>query len=162
MNCCPITYIPCNGRYSQKGLRLLSRHLTELHELPYTVQELRRESSARSDKMSIQGVQPKLSARLNIKEQRFELADRNGRYILKPQTADYPEVPENEDLSMRLAHTAGIDVPLHGLRYSRDGQMTYFIRRFDRVGRSGKIHVEDFAQLSGQSRETKYRPAWSR
>ena len=157
MNRCPITYNPCDGLYSLKGLKLLSRHLAELHELPYTEQELRREASARADKMSIQGVQPKLSARLNIKEQRFDLVDRDGRYIFKPQTADYQEVPENEDVTMRLARTAGIDVPLHGLLYGRDGQMTYFIRSFDRVGCNSKVHIEDFAQLAGQSRETKYR-----
>jgi serine/threonine-protein kinase HipA len=40
--------------------------------------------------------------------------------------------------------------------YSKDGTMTYFIRRFDRAGRNKKIPVEDFAQLSGKNRETKY------
>lgn len=157
MNRCPITYEPCDGLYSEKGLKLLSRRLTGLEELPFTVEELRREAAARSDKMSIQGVQPKLSARLNIKEQRFDLVDRGGRYILKPQIADYPEVPENEDLTMRFARMVGIKVPLHGLLYGSDRQLTYFIRRFDRVGRNDKVHVEDFAQLAGLSRETKYR-----
>jgi serine/threonine-protein kinase HipA len=157
MNRCPITYELCDGLYSEKGLKLLSRRLTGLEELPFTVEELRREAAARSDKMSIQGVQPKLSARLNIKEQRFDLVDRGGRYILKPQIADYPEVPENEDLTMRFARMVGIEVPLHGLLYGSDRQLTYFIRRFDRVGRNDKVHVEDFAQLAGLSRETKYR-----
>lgn len=157
MNRCPITYQPCDGLYSEKGLKLLSRHLTGLKELPFTAQELRREAAARSDKMSIQGVQPKLSARLNIKEQQFDPVDRDGSYILKPQITEYPEVPENEDLTMRLAGVIGIDVPLHGLLYGRDRQLTYFIRRFDRVGRNDKVHVEDFAQLAGLSRETKYR-----
>jgi len=82
--------------------------------------------------------------------------DTGGRYIFKPQTQNYREVPENEDVTMRLANLIGIDVPLHGLVYSKDGTMTYFIRRFDRVGRNKKIAVEDFAQLSGKDRETKY------
>lgn len=56
---------------------------------------------------------------------------------------------------MRLAEAAGIPVPLHGLVYSKDGSLTYFIRRFDRVGRK-KIAVEDFSQLLGLSRDTKY------
>ncbi len=64
-------------------------------------------------------------------------------------------MPENEDLTMRLAALVGIDVPLHGLLYGRDGAMTYFIKRFDRIARTGKRHVEDFAQLGGQSRDTK-------
>ncbi len=157
MNCCPITYQTCDGRYSVKGLKLLSRSLTELKELPFSAQELRREAAACSDKISIQGVQPKLSARLNVKKQQFDLCNRDGRYILKPQIAEYGEVPENEDLTMRLAGLAGIEVPLHGLLYGRNKELTYFIRRFDRVGRKSKIHVEDFAQLAELSRDTKYR-----
>jgi serine/threonine-protein kinase HipA len=34
--------------------------------------------------------------------------------------------------------------------------MSYFVKRFDRAGRGGKLAVEDFAQLSGRDRETKY------
>jgi serine/threonine-protein kinase HipA len=157
MNRCPITYQPCEGLYSQKGMQLLSRRLTGLKQLPFTAQELRQEAAARSAKMSVQGVQPKLSAELDLKEQQFTIVDQGGHYILKPQIADYPEVPENEDLTMRFAHVAGIEVPLHGLLYGRDHSLTYFIRRFDRGPRNEKIHVEDFAQLAGLSRETKYR-----
>lgn len=157
MNRCPITYEPCEGRYSPNGLRLLARTLSDLQPLPFTPLELRQEAAIRAGKMSIQGVQPKLSAKLLVKEQRFALVDRGGRYILKPQTVDYVEVPENEDLTMRLAALVGIDVPLHGLLYGIDGARTYFIKRFDRTGRTKKIHVEDFAQLSGRSRGTKYR-----
>ena len=157
MNRCPITYEPCDGLYSSSGLKRLSRQLTGLQPLSFTSQELRQEASAQASKMSIQGVQPKLSARLLVKEQRVVLVDLGGQYILKPQTADYVQVPENENLTMRLAGLAGIEVPLHGLLYGHDGAMTYFIKRFDRIGRKGKRHVEDFAQLSGRNRETKYR-----
>ena len=58
---------------------------------------------------------------------------------------------------MRMAGLSGIEVPPHGLLYGLDGAMTYFVKRFDRTGRKGKLHVEDFAQLSGQTRDTKYR-----
>lgn len=157
MNRCPITYETCEGLYSSNGLKRLSRQLTGLRPLSFSSQELRQEAAARAGKMSIQGVQPKLSARLRIKEQRFLLVDQGGQYILKPQIADYAQVPENEDLTMRLATLAGIEVSLHGLLYGQDGAMTYFIKRFDRTGRTGKRHVEDFAQLGGRNRETKYR-----
>jgi serine/threonine-protein kinase HipA len=106
--------------------------------------------------MSIQGIQPKLSAKLNPVEGRFEITDVGGKYILKPQNELYPQLPENEDLSMRLAATVGIQVPLHGLLYCVDGSMTYFIRRFDRGPRREKLALEDFAQLSGKTRDTKY------
>jgi serine/threonine-protein kinase HipA len=157
MSRCPITYeeVTPGKRYSTEGLRKLSRQLRNLRDLPYSAEEQRREAVARAAKMSIQGVQPKLSARLNIAEETFEVVDSGGHYILKPQI-DYPEVPENEDLTMRLAQMSGIEVPLHGLIYAKDGSRTYFIRRFDRSAKHGKLPVEDFAQLSGKTRETKY------
>lgn len=57
---------------------------------------------------------------------------------------------------MRLADAVDIEVPLHGLVYSKDDSLTYFIKRFDRNGKKGKLPVEDFAQLSGKTRDTKY------
>lgn len=158
MNHCPITYEPISvgERYSKHGLKILSPALKNLLDFPYSAQEQRLEAQARSSKLSIQGVQPKLSAKLNIKKSIFEIVDKGGRYIFKPQIENYPNVPENEDLTMRLAATVGIEVPNHGLIYSKDGSLTYFIRRFDRQGQKTKLHVEDFAQLSGENRETKY------
>jgi serine/threonine-protein kinase HipA len=157
MNRCPITYEKCSDvKYSSKGLKRLSPKLKTLNDFPYSAEEQIREAAARATKMSIQGVQPKLSARLNIKNEIFEIVDTGGRYIFKPQIPGYSEVPENEDVTMRLAKLIGIEVPLHGLLYSKDGSMIYFIKRFDRVGRNKKVAVEDFAQLSGKDRETKY------
>jgi serine/threonine-protein kinase HipA len=101
-------------------------------------------------------VQPKLSAKLSIKEGEFEIVDTGGKYILKPQHHLYPEMPQNEDLTMRLASEIGLDVPLHGLIWSKDHSLTYFIKRFDRRGHNDKVPTEDFAQLAGMSRETKY------
>jgi len=157
MNICPITYQPCGDKkYSDKGLIFLSRNLTQLKDLPFTQEEQLREAAIRADKMSIQGVQPKLSAKLNVKDEVFDIVDRGGEYILKPQNNFYPELPGNESLTMKLAELAGIEVPLCGMIYSSDGKFTYFIKRFDRYGRNKKLSVEDFAQLAGKSRETKY------
>lgn len=160
MRRCPITYRELESsdvdRYSRAGLRQLSPSLTRLEDLPYSAEEQRREAAARATKMSIQGAQPKLSARLAVQDGRFVFVDRGGRWILKPQNPPFEHVPENEDLTMRLARVAGIEVPTHGLVPSRDGTWTYFIRRFDRTGKSGKLALEDFAQLTGKTRETKY------
>ena len=157
MNRCPITYVPCgDSRYHERGLRLLSPVLKDLALLDFTAEELRIEAMRRASKMSIQGVQPKLSAILNIKEGRFDIADINGRYILKPQHYFFPELPQNEDLTMRLAEIIGIEVPLHGMVYSKDNSLTYFIKRFDRKGQKDRIAVEDFGQLAGKGRDTKY------
>ena len=157
MNRCPISYEPCDEkRYSLKGLKLLSPALKVLELLNFTPDELRAEAMQRASKMSIQGVQPKLSAILNIKDGCFEIVDKNGKYILKPQHHIFSELPQNEDLTMRLAASIGIEVPLHGLIYLKDGSLTYFIKRFDRKGQKDKVAVEDFAQLAGMSRDTKY------
>ena len=156
-NRCPITYDEIGDeRYSAKGLKKLSPKLKSLNDFPYSADEQVKEAVARAAKMSIQGVQPKLSVKLNITKQVFEIVDTGGRYIFKPQTISFDEVPENEDLTMRLAGLIGINVPLHGLLYSNDGSLTYFIKRFDRYARNNKIPIEDFAQLSGKNRETKY------
>ncbi len=157
MNRCPITYAPCgDNRYSETGLKLLSPVLKTIKDLEYTAAEQRIEAFNRATKMSIQGVQPKLSAKLNIKEGKFDIIDTGGRYILKPQHHLYPEMPENEDLTMKLAHEIGLKVPVHGLIWSKDGTLTYFIKRFDRKGKNDKVPLEDFAQLAGMSRDTKY------
>ncbi len=158
MKRCPITYeiIPDNQNYSRDGLRLLSPQLKNLHSLNLTAEEQRQEAIARVGKMSIQGVQTKLSAQLKIKEECFEIVDHYGKFILKPQSEYYPELPENEAISMTLATHIGISVPIHGLIYSKDKKMTYFVKRFDHIGHHKKLAVEDFAQLAQANRYTKY------
>jgi len=155
---CPITYedIEPPLRYSDRGLALLAPRLAALRDFPYSAEQQVREAVRRAGKISVQGVQPKLSARLSVRGQQFVIVDRHGQFIIKPQNALYAQLPENEDLTMRLARASGIACPLHGLVHCSDGSLSYFIKRFDRHGRSGKTHVEDFAQLAGRTRETKY------
>ena len=145
-----------DNRYSSEGLKQLSKGLKTLKDLEYTADEQRKEAFNRAGKMSVQGVQPKLSAVLNFKEEKFEIVDKGGKYILKPQHNFFPEMPENEDLTMRLASEIGLEIPQHGLIWSKDKTLTYFIKRFDRKGHNDKIPVEDFAQLAGLTRDTKY------
>ena len=156
-NICAITYsdIPAGEHYSPQGLKLLSPQLKKLEPLHLTLEEQREEAAARAGKMSIQGVQVKLSAKLAVSTGQFKIVDYGGTYILKPAPAGYREVPENEDITMRLAAAAGIQVPVHGLVYAKDGTLTYFIKRFDRK-KSRKLYLEDFGQLLGLAREVKY------
>jgi serine/threonine-protein kinase HipA len=158
MNHCRITLeeIPDGIRYSRAGLKRLDARLMDIHPLPYTLAQQLEEAAARADKMSVQGVQPKLSAVLRIKESRFEVVDRGGRFILKSCPPQWPEVPANEALTMTLAESAGIEVPVHGLVEATDGSMVYFIRRFDRIGQGERLPLEDGAQLLGHTRDTKY------
>ena len=157
MSRCPITYEDCGAaQYSKKGLRRLSTRLPDLLPLPYTAERQRQEALLRAEHLSMGGIQPKLSAVLSIRHRSFLLVNRRGRFIIKPPNPPFPELPENEDLTMHLAQAAGIEVPIHGLVWALDGTLSYFVKRFDRVGRNDKLAVEDFAQLSGHTRETKY------
>ncbi len=117
MNRCPITYEICNAekKYSQKGLHLLSKTLKDLKDFPYTPQEQIYLAAQFATKISIQGVQPKLS--IVLSKDAFKIAEKGGKYILKPPHSAYAEVPQNEDLTMRLAKVVGIEVPLHGMIY---------------------------------------------
>lgn len=158
MKRCPITLeiISDSETYSAAGLHLLSPQLKKLEPLQFSALEQRQEAIRRVGKMSIQGIQAKLSAKLKVKEGQFEIVDQGGRYILKPQSDHYLELAENEALSMSMAQIIGLAVPVHGLVYSKDGSFTYFIKRFDREGHNHKLAVEDFAQLAGGNRDTKY------
>jgi serine/threonine-protein kinase HipA len=158
MAVCPITLaeIPAGSVFSAAGLRSLHPRLKRLATLELTHEEQLRQARLRADKMSVQGVQPKLSAVLNVAEGKLGIVDTGGRFILKPNPPPYAEVPANEALTMTMAALAGIDVPPHGLVPAVDGSWVYVVKRYDRTGRSGKVHVEDFAQLCGETRDTKH------
>ena len=157
MNKCPIWYLPIDkGLYSQQVLKYLSKNLLSLKPLQYSASEQRQEALNRDSKLSIQGVQPKWSAILSIKNQAFEIVDQFGTFIIKPQNDLFQELPENRDLTMKMAKLFKIEVPIHGLVYSKDKSLSYFIKRFDRYNQNQKYQTEDFSQLTGNSRETKY------
>lgn len=161
---CPITYQELKSdeeKYSSEGLKKLSPSLKSLQDFPYTMGEQLQEAKRLAAKISIQGVQPKLSAVLDVAQHSFVIAERGGTFILKPQNPLWENLPENEDLTMRLAELVGIEIPLHGMVYCKDGALSYWIRRFDRPSLRNpikeKLNVEDFAQLSQEDRQTKYK-----
>jgi serine/threonine-protein kinase HipA len=158
MNRCPITCEPIgdDAVYSRSGLSLLSRNLEVLKPFPYSVDEQLKLASEMAAKISIQGVQPKLSVKLDVKDGVFVVVESGGRFIIKPQNPMFSNLPENEALTMKLAASAGLDIPVHGLAWGKDGRLFYFIKRFDRMPSGQKIALEDFAQLAGMSRDTKY------
>lgn len=156
MNRCMITYDPLeSGQYSRKGLDRLSPLLTGLEPLPESAEALRKKASLLTREVCIPGSQPKVGATLDVEAGRFSIPGPRPCWILKTPHTLFPHLPENEDLSMRLARLAGIPVPVHGLIPNADGSLTYFIRRFDRIEGGKRIPTEDFAQLSGASRTSK-------
>lgn len=157
MNRCPITYMEIpDGLYHPKGFAKLNSALDWLYPLPLKYNEQIQKALNQMSKMAITGTDFKLNVQLSIVDSTFKIVDKNGSFILKPQLTQYPQVPENEDVTMRMAATAGIEVPLHGMVYAKDESLLYFIKRFDRKGKAGKIHVEDLAQVAGVYSDAKY------
>lgn len=111
---------------------------------------------------TLTGVQPKLSLNLQKHEGslRLTVVGLWGAYIFKPQTADYPELPENEDLTMHLAEIAGINTAKHSLIRLADKSLGYMTRRMDRDKKGNKLAMEDFCQLTERQTEYKYRSSY--
>lgn len=109
---------------------------------------------------TVPGVQAKLSLDLDFNESnvpaRFTIVGLWGRFILKPQTERFPNLPELEDLTMHLAELAKIDVVPHSLIRFSDGELCYITRRVDRTSGGYKLPMEDMCQLSERLTEYKY------
>jgi len=108
---------------------------------------------------SLTGVQPKLSLNINRHEgtARLTIVGLWGDFIFKPQTVQYPELPENEHLTMRMAEAARIKVVPHSLIRLADGSLGYITRRIDRTRKGEKIDMEDMCQLTMHPTEYKYK-----
>jgi len=107
--------------------------------------------------IAVTGVQPKLSLEIEKKEiTRLTIVGLHGNYILKPPSAEYQELPENEDVTMHLASLVKIKTAQHCLIQLHSGELAYITQRFDRV-KEDKIAMEDFCQLSENLTEDKYR-----
>lgn len=111
---------------------------------------------------SLTGVQPKLSLNLNKHEgsSRLTIVGLWGDFIFKPQTDDYPQLPEIEDLTMHMAEVARISVVPHTLLRLADGSIGYITRRIDRTSDGEKIDMEDMCQLTLHPTEYKYRSSY--
>ena len=108
---------------------------------------------------SLTGVQPKLSLNLSKHDgcSRLTIVGLWGDYIFKPQTERYPQLPENEDLTMHLAEAAKIKVVPHSLIRLADGKLGYITKRIDRSKNGEKIDMEDLCQLTLHPTEYKYK-----
>lgn len=108
---------------------------------------------------SLTGVQPKLSLNLSKHEgcSRLTIVGLWGDYIFKPQTDMYPQLPENEDLTMHLAEVIKIRIVPHSLIRLADGKLGYITKRIDRTKNGEKIDMEDMCQLTLHPTEYKYK-----
>ncbi|MCK0125814.1 HipA domain-containing protein [Gelidibacter sp. F2691] len=101
--------------------------------------------------VSVPGVQPKLSMSLiadNKRDKRLTVVGAlGGNYIFKPPSEDYPEMPANEHLTMKMAQLFNIDVVPHSLIRLASGELSYITKRIDRNEDGSKIHMIDMFQV---------------
>ena len=112
--------------------------------------EIALEAQKAAGKLSISGVQPKLSMRLDG-DQLIPVA-RDGQFILKPQTQDFAELPENEYLCMSMGKCFGLRIAPCLLLELSDGTPAYVVKRFDRYKKGRRIEklaCEDMQQILG-------------
>ena len=134
-------------------------------ELPYTRDNLTdlAKQVIRSQ-TTLTGVQAKLSLDINKggknEPERFTIVGLWGKYILKPQTDRFDNLPEVEDLTMHLAELARIKVVPHTLVRFADGELCYLTRRIDRTSEGEKIAMEDMCQLTEHLTEHKYKGSY--
>jgi len=100
--------------------------------------------------LSISGVQPKLSMRL--KGDQLVPVARDGQFILKPETREFAELPNNEYVCMSMGTRFGLRVAQCLLLELSDGTPAYVVKRFDRYKkgrRVEKLACEDMQQILG-------------
>nr|WP_295934822.1 HipA domain-containing protein [uncultured Dyadobacter sp.] len=104
--------------------------------------------------VAVPGVQPKLS--LSIVNEVMANGSRGrltivgamgGGYIFKPPVEKYPEMPQNEHVTMRIAEAFGLPTVKSSLIRLESGELSYITRRIDRVNGGKKIHMLDMFQI---------------
>ena len=116
-------------------------------KIPFGLSDIPSEVSKTGGRMSISGVQMKLSVRVNPGKWILESVAEGGTHILKPEPNQFPELPQNENLCMAIAAELRITVPPHGLFSMADGNLSYIIKRFDRLEDGTKLHKETMFQM---------------
>ena len=123
-------------------------------QLPYSLDqmsELAKNVVERS--VSVPGVQAKLSMSLvnearGLDSRLTVVGALGGNYIFKPPNTDFPEIPQNEHVTMRIAEALGIKVVPSSLIRLQSGELSYITKRIDRTIDGGKIHMIDMFQVT--------------
>jgi len=161
IECCPGTLAEGYTTYSPGCLRNLFYGKKVNHVLPYEqpqqsekVAELFMENRKR---ISISGMQEKLSFILDKNILRLTKEGEQGTYILKPIPRDLKkvdQVPANEHLTMQIAKQVyGLKTAENALVFFKNGSPAYITKRFDVKNEGGKWGTEDFASLAGKTKD---------
>jgi len=126
-----------------------------------TIKRLAEESVSRG--LTVPGVQKKLSLHLvKGNNPRLTLVNYPTGYILKPQSSEYPSLPESEYLVMQMARFVKINTVDFAL-IKCGSEYAYITRRVDRDIKKNNViryAMEDFCQLCGRLTEDKYNSSY--
>jgi serine/threonine-protein kinase HipA len=158
---CPGTLAEGFVSYSPACLRNLFNGKKVNHVLPYEQprqsEEVAEQFMENRKRISISGVQEKLSLLLEKNQLRLTKVGEQGTYILKPIPADLKkvdQVPANEHLTMQIAKQVfGINTAENALIFFKNGAPAYITKRFDVKDDFSKWGTEDFATLAGKARD---------
>lgn len=122
-------------------------------KIPYTVHQM--DDLAKNvveQSITVPGVQAKLSMAL-VKETQGKsrltiVGALGGNYIFKPPTGTFPEMPQNEHLTMRIAEAFNLPVVPSSLIRLASGELSYITKRIDRTDKGDKIHMLDMFQVT--------------
>lgn len=162
INVCPGTLAAGHRTYSALCLKHMFDNKKVSHLLPYAPSNKDEKAADQfienRKRISISGVQEKLSLVLDKKLLCLTKPEEQGSYILKPIPRDLrkvDQVPANEHLTMQIAKQVyGLNVADNALVFFSDGTPAYITRRFD-VRKDGiKRGIEDFATLAGKSADS--------
>lgn len=123
--------------------------------IPYSIDQMAELAKAIVERsIAVPGVQPKLSMSL-VKATQEKGATRltvvgalGGQYIFKPPSDKFPQMPENEHVTMRIAEAFGIRVVPSSLIRLASGELSYITKRIDRTEKGEKIHMLDMFQIT--------------
>lgn len=163
LNFCPCTLSEGFDSYSPAALRLLFNRKKVSPILDFNAPKLDKEVAEKlrqnSKSISISGVQFKQSLVLENNKLRLTEPGEQGMYILKPipfrpAFGREEELPANEHLTMQIAKQAfGIPIAECALVFFKNGEPAYITKRFDYAKNGLKIAQEDFATITGKSKE---------
>lgn len=135
--------------YTDKKLRAMFGKPI-LPTIPISLEQIAVEAQKLAGKLSISGVQPKLSVRLE--GDKLLPVAAYGQFILKPQTQQFAELPQNEYLCMRMGGKFNLNTAESILLELSDGTPAYLVKRFDRLKKGKhmeKLACEDMHQILG-------------
>lgn len=157
INVCPGTLVVGYDTYSPTCLRKVFDGKRVSHVMDFSINDSSENFISSVNRISISGVQEKLSAIIKKGKIIITPEGESGRYIIKP-VPDYKHlrfrnnIPANEHLTMQIASQVyKIKTAENAMIFFSDGQPAYITKRFDYAIDGSKIRQDDFASIAGKT-----------